>query len=75
MCQSLRPGVIGGPSERRSNDGQMILEALSAAPEAGLTCWFASPLRTAPVACERGRDLYVSVLVVYEVNICWRGWI
>jgi hypothetical protein len=29
---------------------------------------------SAPVGCGPGRDLYVSVLVVYEVNICWRGW-
>ncbi len=25
--------------------------------------------------CEPEPDLYVPVLVVYEVNICWRGWI
>jgi hypothetical protein len=35
MCQSLRPGVTGGPSERRSNDGQVILEAPSAAWKPG----------------------------------------
>ena len=62
-----------GPSGPRRNDlDRAEHRPILGGAEAGVACQAASrpgaPSRSPPVACVPGRDLYVSVLVVYEVN-------